>query len=69
MADLVRRCEECNTLIPQERLEVLPETTVCVHCSELLDQEQDEYVEVQPKKRKKKKKRRQDWEFSSLEID
>jgi hypothetical protein len=56
MADVVRRCAECNALIPQERLEVLPETTVCVRCSEAYSDDDTDYVEVQPKKKKKKKR-------------
>ena len=26
-------CEKCSTAIPLERLEIMPETTVCVHCA------------------------------------
>ena len=28
-----RDCEKCGTPIPPERLEVLPDTTTCVNCS------------------------------------
>jgi hypothetical protein len=27
------RCESCNRVIPAERLDVLPETRVCVDCA------------------------------------
>jgi hypothetical protein len=28
-----KRCDVCDGAIPQERLEVLPDTTTCVKCS------------------------------------
>ncbi len=31
----MRRCEKCEDIIPQERLEVLPNTQTCVKCSDL----------------------------------
>jgi RNA polymerase-binding transcription factor DksA len=29
----MRNCDTCGAPIPQERLEALPDTTTCVHCS------------------------------------
>lgn len=28
-----RYCDQCKTLIPEERLRLLPETATCVNCS------------------------------------
>ena len=30
-------CEKCGTEIPQERLDIMPETTLCVHCAGKLE--------------------------------
>ena len=34
MSDDPRRCVRCNAEIPPERIEALPETCICVQCSE-----------------------------------
>ena len=36
MAEKTRPCERCGVLIPAERIEALPETRVCVKCSEAI---------------------------------
>ena len=33
MASKTRPCERCGAMIPPERIEVLPETRLCVACS------------------------------------
>lgn len=33
----MRECKKCEKVIPQERLEILPETTLCVECSKTLN--------------------------------
>lgn len=30
---MIRKCEICDSEIPQERLDVIPETRVCVNCT------------------------------------
>lgn len=30
---MTRKCEVCGCEIPQERLDIIPETTVCVNCT------------------------------------
>jgi hypothetical protein len=39
-----RQCERCDAVIPQGRLEALPETKVCVKCSEEIGGEFDTYM-------------------------
>lgn len=34
MSDPTRPCVRCKTMIPAERIDALPETRLCVHCSE-----------------------------------
>lgn len=29
------RCHKCGDVIPQARLEILPDATTCVHCSDV----------------------------------
>ena len=36
-----RPCERCGTMIPPERIEVLPETRLCVACSKAVGGEFD----------------------------
>jgi hypothetical protein len=36
-----RPCERCGTMIPPERIEVLPETRLCVACSQAVGGEFD----------------------------
>jgi len=36
-----RPCERCGTMIPIERIEVLPETRLCVNCSQAVGGEFD----------------------------
>ena len=31
---ITRTCAHCGQIIPTERLEVMPETQLCVHCSQ-----------------------------------
>jgi len=31
-------CESCGAVIPEERLEIMPETTLCVNCASKLEQ-------------------------------
>ena len=31
-----RHCQRCGSAIPEERLEALPETLICVRCSEAI---------------------------------
>ena len=31
-------CEKCGSVIPKERLEIMPETTLCVRCASELEQ-------------------------------
>ena len=33
----MRECKKCEKVIPQERLEILPETNLCVECSKTLN--------------------------------
>lgn len=37
-------CEICGAEIPHERLEILPETTTCVKCSEAKPYSESEYL-------------------------
>ncbi len=34
MEENVKRCVSCKAVIPPERLEVIPDTLVCVNCSQ-----------------------------------
>lgn len=36
MSAASRPCIRCKTMIPQERIEALPETRLCVECSKLV---------------------------------
>jgi len=44
MAIRPRPCERCKTEIPVERIEVLPETRLCVRCSEEVGGEFETFV-------------------------
>ena len=39
-----RNCELCGDAIPTERLEILPQTTTCVTCSETRPYSEDEIL-------------------------
>ena len=41
MATKTRPCERCGVMIPPERIEVLPETRLCVACSKAVGGEFD----------------------------
>lgn len=44
MADTPRHCKRCDSEIPAERIEALPETEICVKCSEEIGGEWDTIV-------------------------
>ena len=44
MSEDLRRCKRCDIIIPSERIEALPDTEVCVKCSEEVGGEWDTYV-------------------------
>jgi hypothetical protein len=44
MTAVPRSCDRCNGEIPAERVEALPDTRVCVRCSEVMGGEYDVYV-------------------------
>lgn len=37
----MRQCQRCNEEIPQERVEALPDTVICVKCSKAIGGEYD----------------------------
>jgi ribosome-binding protein aMBF1 (putative translation factor) len=39
-----KQCELCGAKIPEERLEILPETTTCVKCSDTAPYSEDEIL-------------------------
>ena len=39
MASKSRPCQRCKTMIPAERIEALPETRLCIQCSQEMGSE------------------------------